>query len=262
MNQSINHNIKPYHSERKRRIWPRNPEFFTPLYLVFALFVITCFIAHNSYAETGSGGLWQRLKDMPEPREQHGFEALNGILYVVCGQSAPRTHKRDVYAYNINTNTWTTKAPAPIALQSPVLRAVNGKLYLIGGYDSTIPLKYDTTFEYDPAADAWTRKANMPTAREDMASAVVDGRIYIFAGITNPGLEITAAVEVYDPVTDTWQFKTKMPNPRCLGDFGCAYNGTVYLVSGTDNLEGYGSTLFPGTRVDQYQPSDLSLIHI
>lgn len=203
---------------------------------------------------TGSRGLWRRLKDMPEPREQHGFEALNGILYVICGQSAPRTHKRDVFAYNINTDTWTTRAPAPIALQSPVLRAVNNKLYLIGGYDSTIPLKYDTTFEYDPAADAWTRKANMPTAREDMASAVVDGKIYVFAGITNPGLEITPVVEVYDPATDTWQTKTKMPNPRCLGDFGCAYKGTVFLVSGTDNLEGYGSTLHPGTRVDQYDP--------
>jgi len=205
---------------------------------------------------TGAGGLWQQLKDMPEPREQHGFEALSGQLYVVCGQSAPRTHESTVYAYDISTNTWTTRAPAPIALQSPVLRAVNGKLYLIGGYDSTIPLKYDMTFEYDPAADAWTQKANMPTAREDMASAVVDGKIYIFGGITNPGLEITAAVEVYDPVTDTWQIKSKMPNPRCLGDFGCAYNGKIYLVSGTDTMKGYGSTLFPRTRVDQYEPAD------
>jgi len=205
---------------------------------------------------TGAGGSWRRLKDMPEPREQHGFEALNGILYVVCGQSAPRTHKRDVYAYNINTNTWTTRAPAPIALQSPVLRAVNGKLYLIGGFDSTIPLKYNTTFEYDPAADAWTRKSNMPTAREDMASAVLDGKIYVFGGITNPGSNITDTVEIYDPVTDTWQIKTKMPNPRCLGDFGCAYNGTVFLVSGTDTMKGYGAHLYPRTRVDQYNPAD------
>jgi pectate lyase len=207
-------------------------------------------------AKTGPRGIWKRLKDMPEPREQHGFEALNGSLYVVCGQSAPRTHKRDVYAYNINNNTWTTRAPAPIALQSPVLRAVNGRLYLIGGYDSTIPLKYDTTFEYDPAADTWTRKANMPTAREDMASAVVDDKIYIFAGITNPGLEITPVVEVYDPVKDTWQTKTKMPNPRCLGDFGCAYKGAIFLVSGTDNLDGYGAILHPGTGVDRYDPAD------
>ena len=256
MNLSINHNIKPCHSERKRRIRPTNSVFFTPMCIAFVLFALTFFTAHNSYAGTAPGGLWQRLKDMPEPREQHGFESLDGILYVVCGQSAPRTHKRDVYAYNINTNTWTTKAPVPIAMQSPVLRAVNGKLYLIGGYDSTIPLKYNTTFEYDPAADTWTRKANMPTAREDMASAVVDGKICIFAGITNPGLEITPVVEVYDPAADTWQSKTKMPNPRCLGDFGCEYNGTVFLVSGTDNLEGYGAILHPRNRVDQYNPAD------
>ena len=205
---------------------------------------------------TSRPGLWTRLADMPQPREQHGFEALNGILYVVCGQSAPRTHERTVYAYNITNNTWTTKAPAPIAMQSPILRAVNDKLYLIGGYDSTIPLKYDTTFEYDPAADTWTRKANMPTAREDMASAVVDGKIYIFGGITNLGHKITATVEVYDPVTNTWQIKSKMPEPRCLGDFGCAYNGRVYLVSGTDTMKGYGARLFPRNRVDQYEPAN------
>jgi len=205
---------------------------------------------------TSRPGLWTRLADTPQPREQHGFEALNGILYVVCGQSAPRTHHNDVFAYNITTNTWTTKASAPIAMQSPILRAVNGKLYLIGGFDSTIPLKYDTTFEYDPADDTWTRKANMPTAREDMASAVVDGKIYIFGGITNPGSEITATVEVYDPLSDTWQIKSKMPNPRCLGDFGCAYNGRVYLVSGTDTMKGYGSHLYPRTRVDQYSPAN------
>lgn len=205
---------------------------------------------------TALGGLWRRLKDMPEPREQHGFEALNGKLYVVCGQNAPYTHRNSVFQYDISTDTWATKTPAPIALQSPILRAVNNKLYLIGGYDSTIPLKYDTTFEYDPAADTWTRKASMPTAREDMASAVVDDKIYIFAGITNPALEITAAVEVYDPSTDSWQIRAQMPNPRCLGDFGCAYNGAIYLVSGTDNLDGYDAVLHPKTRVDRYNPAD------
>jgi len=203
-----------------------------------------------------AAGLWKKLADMPQPREQHGFEELNGLLYVVCGESAPRTHERTVYAYDVATNTWTTKAPAPIAMQSPILRAVNGKLYLIGGYDSTIPLKYDATFEYDPTTDTWTQKASMPTAREDMASAVVDGKIYVFGGITNPRHNITAAVEVYDPFTDTWQIKSSMPNPRCLGDFGCAYNGKVYLVSSTDTMEGYPERLFPSTRVDVYDPAN------
>jgi N-acetylneuraminic acid mutarotase len=240
MNQSVKNNIRLCHY----------------MCLVLPLFAITFLAVHNSYAGTGSGGLWQRLKDMPEPREQHGFESLDEILYVVCGQSAPYTHESTVYAYDISTNTWTTRTPAPIALQSPVLRAVNGKLYLIGGYDSNIHLKYDTTFEYDPDADTWTRKANMPTPREDMASAVVGGKIYIFAGITNPALEITAAVEVYDPATDSWQIRNKMPNPRCLGDYGCAYNGAIYLVSGTDNLDGYDAVLHPRTRVDRYNPAD------
>lgn len=204
--------------------------------------------------KTSRAGLWTRLVDMPEPREQHGFEALNGILYVVCGQSAPGTHENDVYAYDISKNTWTTKASAPIALQSPILRAVNGKLYLIGGFDSTIPLKYDTAFEYDPATDTWTKKASMPTAREDMASAVVEGKIYVFAGITNPGSDITSVVEVYHPATDNWQIKSNMPNPRCLGDFGCEYKGKIYLVSGTDTMKDY-PRLFPSTRVDEYHPA-------
>jgi N-acetylneuraminic acid mutarotase len=197
---------------------------------------------------------WKRLADMPQAREQHGFEQLNGILYVVGGMGSSH-EENTVYAYDVSTDTWTTKAPVPVALQSPVLRAVNGKLYLIGGYDSTIPLKYNTTYEYDPVANTWTRKANTPTAREDMASAVIDGKIYVFGGITNPGHKITPAVEVYDPATDAWETKNNMPNPRCLGDFGCAYNGKIYLVSGTDTMKGYKYRLYPSMRVDEYNPA-------
>lgn len=198
-----------------------------------------------------SGWQWEQLADMPLAIEQHGFEELDGILYVVCGRRLGG-HSNGTYAYNISSNSWTQKADVPISVQSPVLRAVNGKLYLIGGFESWIPEWYNTTYEYDPTTDAWTQKADMPTAREDMASAVVGGMIYVMGGLTRGyRLNIT---EVYDPTNNTWSTVADMPDYKWSGDFGVSYNNKIYLISSTNVTIDY-PILYPVATVYEYDPS-------
>jgi hypothetical protein len=196
----------------------------------------------------------EALSDMPEEKSQHGFEELNGILYAVGGTNIGSVHSKTVYGYDIVAGTWSQYADIPVAMQSPILRAVNGKLYLIGGYDSTLPLKYDTVYEYDPDLDTWTLKSPMPYPREDHGSAVVDGKIYIFGGITNPLHTLVPYIDVYDPATDTWEASRSWGTPRCLGDYGVAYQGHIYLVSGTADMSGYSAVFNATTQVDRYDP--------
>ena len=195
-----------------------------------------------------------RLPDMPEAKEQFGFEELNGVLYAVCGVTTGAIHSQTLYAYNVNSGIWTRKTDAPIPLQSPVFRAAGGKLYLIGGYNSYIPLKYNTCYEYDPAYDSWAQKANMPTAREDAMSAVVDDKIYVFGGVTNPAHTMTRAVEWYDPSIDMWTVEDDIPENKALGDQGVTYNGKIYLISGTADMATYSYNLRANTRVMEYDP--------
>jgi N-acetylneuraminic acid mutarotase len=204
----------------------------------------------NVYADLSSS---TRLTDMPVKKSRHGFAQIGGILYAVCGLDETDTVTKTVYAYDTALGTWSKKADAPKALQSPVLRAVNGKLYLIGGYDSTA--KFADVSEYDPGEDKWTSKTSMPTPRGDMASGVVGNKIYIFGGITTSNV-LVSAVEIYDIVDDSWDTAaTAMPTPRALGDFGAHFTseGKIYIVSGVDDMSNY--PLFtPTTLVEEYDP--------
>ncbi|RPJ39907.1 MAG: DUF2163 domain-containing protein [Planctomycetaceae bacterium] len=197
------------------------------------------------------------LEDLPIPLGQQGMEECNGILYMVCGGSEGAEVNK-LYAYDPDTGHWTAKADAPIAVQSPVWRAVGGKLYLIGGYRSDLSTKYDTVYEYDPLTNTWSSaKASMPYAREDMGSAVIDGKIYIFGGLTNPGHAYAAYIDVYDPAANTWESPSReWVAPVALGDFAVGHGDRAIVVSGTTTMAGYPSVLGATADVWRYNPGD------
>jgi N-acetylneuraminic acid mutarotase len=105
--------------------------------------------------------------------------------------------------------------------------AVNGKLYLIGGYDNS---NYtNTVWEYDPDQDTWATKTNMPTARYGPYCGAVNGKIYVIGGYTGTYSDV---VEEYDPSTDTWATGfTAMPTPRYMLSGG-VINGKIYVCGG------------------------------
>jgi len=193
------------------------------------------------------------LQSLPVQMSQHGFEECDGILYAVCGVATNGTHLKKLYAYDPDSNTWTEKADAPFACQSPVWRAVDHKLYLIGGYDSSIPQKYDYCYEYNPSSNSWTQKADMPIAREDHGSAVIDGKVYVFGGLTNPGHTLVAYIDVYDPSNNTWENPSRAwATPKALGDFAVAHDGKGYVISSTVDMGGYSDDVRANKKVYRY----------
>jgi N-acetylneuraminic acid mutarotase len=195
-----------------------------------------------------------QLADAPIAAEQMGFEELGGLLYYVAGRSAA-THSNKVYAYNPADNTWATKADLPVGMQSPIVRAVGGKLYCIGGHDSTGQgTWFKSVYEYDPNANTWTQKTDMPTAREDMGSAVIGTKIYVFGGLAL-NYNQTKALEIYDTSNDTWDTtKAALPDFKNFGDFGAAYNGKVYAIGSSNSFADY-PVIYPVQTVYEYDPN-------
>ncbi|OGJ17336.1 hypothetical protein A3K74_01770 [Candidatus Pacearchaeota archaeon RBG_13_33_26] len=198
------------------------------------------------------------LANMPDGLTQHCFEALGDAIYAVGGISSGGQHSNKTFQYNITTNAWTNKSTVPIIAQSPVCRAVNGKLYFIGGLNSTSGTLYNTTYEYDPATDIWTKKTDCLYSRgfEDASSAMWNNSIYVFSGLTKNSTGSTFAadnVTVYYPDTDTWVEKNNMPFPRTLGDGGVTVGDKIYLVSGQPTYIGYPS-LDPLPTILEYNP--------
>ena len=94
--------------------------------------------------------------------------------------------------------TWTQKTDMLTARYGCGAGEVDGKIYVIGGWDAwNDPTPLATVEVYDPATDTWEGKADMPTARGTLATAVLDGKIYAMGG--SLGGSSYSTVEVYDP---------------------------------------------------------------
>lgn len=90
--------------------------------------------------------------------------------------------------------TWETRAPMPTARQELATAALNGKVYVIGGYNSAGE-STDLVEVYNPATDTWTSAHPIPAPVNHGAAAVAAGKLYSLTG---------GSANVYNPETDSW----------------------------------------------------------
>jgi len=221
------------------------------------------------------------------------------ILTLLSGGAARETKKS--YAYTNNTGqtfagysayasggTWTTKAPMSIPRDRAAAVALDGKVYVIGGTNSSGALA--SMEVYDPATNTWTTKASMPGPKSESGAAVANGRIYVVGPPDNRLYEYNPATNtwaikaplpatpagpvavasisgrifvtfnvsgesrwrlyVYDPFQDTWERRSDHPDERrSIASLGVS-NGMIYAVGGGIA----GQTPQETTRIDRYDP--------
>jgi N-acetylneuraminic acid mutarotase len=126
-----------------------------------------------------------------------------------------------------SASTWTKLANMPTSRGGLGTAVVSGKIYAIGGLNSTGDLAINEL--YDPLTDKWTNKTSMPTARTGFATAVYENKIYVIGGAV--GDTFTGNVEVYDTINDTWQAMASMPTPRADLTANIV-DDKIYLIGG------------------------------
>jgi N-acetylneuraminic acid mutarotase len=187
---------------------------------------------------------WLHLADLPENKEQFGLEACQGKIYAIAG-ICDGDETGSCFVYDTNSGRWATMALLPRAIQSPCVRAVNGRLFCFQGYDHKTALKYPDVYLYDPNADAWRPRAPIPIPREDSGSAVINGQVWIVGGFTHPGHLIVPQIDIYDPDRNRWLAPiTIKPHDedwpgRALGDFGCTVGDHIWCMGGTEITDDY-----------------------
>ena len=136
---------------------------------------------------------------------------------------------------------WEQITELPTWRIGPGAAAVNGKIYLIGGFDHHENLggrapALSTVDVYDTQTNTWHTAANMPTPRVASKTAVFSNEIYVFGGYDRKGprgaFRYKTNVEMYDTATDTWVKKRDMPTLR--NSFTAAVvNGKIYVIGGS-----------------------------
>lgn len=190
--------------------------------------------------------------------------AGQSIVYAIGGRTAIHggTPLGTVMAYNVVTNTWTTKASLPRPLWGTNGAAViNGKIYLSGGCGEVSEGGVTCTFDapssalyvYNPAMNTWTRKRDMPTVRDSSgteqfggmhgATGVIAGKLYVLTECfqaEEPAFNhcSPALFFRYNPATDRWAV---LPRPAGGHDFavGGVIEGKFYATGARGELEVY-----------------------
>jgi N-acetylneuraminic acid mutarotase len=164
-------------------------------------------------------GRWQRLADLPLPRNR-AAGGSDGHRFFVIGGNGPGSGGAGevangfatVQAFDPGTGRWTTSdesgsglAPLPQGRGSTGPAAeVGGRLLVIGGQTAdgagaTGDEVYRRVDVYDPAAGRWSEGTPLPTARHGTSPVVVGGRVYVVGGNPRSGASTSKAAEAYNP---------------------------------------------------------------
>src|SRR5229473_5414947 len=191
--------------------------------------------AQAGYAQ----GTWTPLASV-SPSATEGM-AVGGIGQVIVGAYGfSGGYTNQTLLYNINTNLWSTGAPAPLPARAGAASGETthgGFLYVIGGENSTGVLS--DLQRYDPGLDAWITLTPTPTAtaRAGAAAAVIDDGIFVIGGRQSTGGPCSGGpylttVEKYDVDTNTWS--TVAPLPSARSDLAAvAHGGKIFVFGGS-----------------------------
>lgn len=118
---------------------------------------------------------------------------------------------------------------------------VAGRIYLLGGEDSSGPLGRAERF--DPDAGTWTTLAPLPTPRSSFGAALgADGKIYALGGRGSTVTTPLDTAEVFDVATGTWASLAPLPTRRRWNTAAATLDGRVLAIGGFDGGGGAVAT--------------------
>ena len=186
-------------------------------------------------------GTWSMGADAGTRHIAHGAVAIGNQKVLVIGGDCQFGNgfcaSGSVEEYDVAANTWTQKAPMPIALHSSSTTLLaDGRILVAGGSDNLGSV--DTAQIYDPATNIWSiTTSSMNESRYyHTATLLKDGRVLVAGGnkVLNGGATASKTAEIYDPTTNAWSLVTPMTVVRTLHTATLLADGRVMLAGGTD----------------------------
>ena len=155
--------------------------------------------------------------------------SIGGKLYIGGGYSNGSAQST-LYEYDPASNTITTKASMPVALEGNYGFVINGKGYIACGANSGG--LSNLVYMYDPATDTWTQKNDFPgNARQNQVCFSRNGYGYMFGGFIGGGTVLTEMWQ-YDTLTDNWTQMASAPGPGRNNPAFLKINNQIYVGLG------------------------------
>jgi N-acetylneuraminic acid mutarotase len=128
----------------------------------------------------------------------------------------------------------------PAARQEIATAVLNGRIYVIAGFDSTNQ-STDGVFVYNPQSNSWSTAASLPIVNNHGAAAVANGQLFAFGGVSNRAF-------VYNAASNSWSEIASMTFTHGGTPAVAVINNKIYVAGGT----GSGATQ---REVEMYDPT-------
>jgi N-acetylneuraminic acid mutarotase len=182
---------------------------------------------------------WTTADALPTPVMDSGTVTLDGKVYAFGGTDGANVLFK-AYVHDPATGGWQRLANMPEGLEKPGAEAVDGEIYVVGGWDSTGNASA-AAYRYDPKHDSWSSVASLPAGVVAGGTAVLGGRLYVVAGCGGNCVPASQATYVYDPQADAWSRVANYPITDSW--LSCAgIDGQVVCAGGTDPVSGKETT--------------------
>jgi N-acetylneuraminic acid mutarotase len=184
---------------------------------------------------------------------------VNNRIYVLGGDYSRQKYDVAVNEeYDPATDRWRSRAPMPSGLNHVAATALNGKIYVVGGFTGNGHKGVSASvFAYDVAADAWQTLTPLASARGSVSATVLGGKIHAIGGRKNE-TDVVPIHEVYDPATGHWSAAAPLPKGR---DHMAAVtvDGKIHVVGGrfgeNEDMTGLHDIYDPATDAWTSAPS-------
>jgi Kelch motif protein/galactose oxidase-like protein len=208
-----------------------------------------------------TSNIWTAKAAMPEALGRQAFAvgvannaAGRSIVYVLGGIFSDNWVNRlatSILAYDVVTDTWTTKAAVFGGVSTNGVGRIGSKLYISGGYDYARPDRplVSSLFAYDLSRDRMIRKADMPRATALGVTGVINGKLYVLAGACLDMGQATTCRSLYryDPASNAWTTLAPAPRSHYSQAVAGVIDGKFYVTGGGS----YGDL----KRLDVYDPA-------
>lgn len=200
------------------------------MYLLILLALHSSTLAGNmaNLSALPNAAPWVLVAGYPIAIMQNGAAEIDGKVYSVNGfDGVSVTNAGNVY--DPSTDSWSPIADMSDGRLKSAVAAVNGKLYVTGGWSAAGPP--DGVLEiYDPATDSWSPGPANPSPLAASAGVSLNGKFYVIGGCDSSTCGYTT-VEVYDPVAGSWSAAAAYPELTSSNACG-AIGGLIYCAGG------------------------------
>lgn len=201
-------------------------------------------LASAAFGTVSAENLWRTESPMHYARAAHAVVGDGRSIYALAGTGAGGAPVLVFERFDGGRWHDEGRIPGP-GLNAPAAVALDGRIYLIGGFETDTNVPSAAVYVYDTAARTWSQAAPLPAPRGGHSAVVLEGKIHVLGG--GNSRSTIADHDVFDPAKSAWT--ALAPLPRAAGSTAAvAIGGKLYAVGGRSGSSDFGA-------VDIYDPA-------